>query len=110
MKETYRAWERSGLAGWKKRQPDAEFLAVRSPSAEWKHEVIWRNQAGIWYKIDRSKLQVHLTVKSDDKLAGFESINLWKNHPNNDELKAFPFHDEGWEYQPQSFMLLKNVK
>ncbi len=95
---------------WKKEQPDAEILAVRIPSAAWKHELIWRNQTGSWYKIDRSKLQVHLAVKYDDTLAVIRPINLWKDHMKGNSVNAFPFHDKAFELQPQDFMLLANVK
>lgn len=97
-------------AAWKKVQPDAEILAIRIPSPAWKHELIWRNQTGSWYKIDRSRLQVQLVVKHDDKLASIQPINLWKDHLKGDSINAFPLHEKGYELRPQNFMLLKRVK
>ncbi len=95
---------------WKKVHPDARVLTFRIPSEAWKRELIWRNQTGSWYKIDRSKLQVQLIVKHDDTLAAIEPINLWKNHLKGDTIKAFPLHERGEELRPQSLMSLEKVK
>ena len=95
---------------WKKREPKAEILAVVIPSEAWKHELIWRYSNSSWYKIDRSKLQVQLAVKHDDKMAIIRPINLWKDHLKGDSVNAFPFHEEGWELQPSDYMLLENLK
>ncbi len=95
---------------WKIVQRGAKLLAIRIPSQGWKREVMWRNQTGSWYKIDRSKLQVQLIVKHDDKLAVVRPIDLWKNHLSSDQIKAFPFHEKDAELQPQEFLLLEKVK
>ncbi len=104
------ALEKLAADAWKQREPNAEVLATRIPSAEWKRSVMWRNQTGSWYKVDHSKLQVQLIVKHDAKLAVIRPINLWKDHLSNDEIKAFPFHEEGAELQPHNFLLLEKAK
>ena len=98
------------IQAWKEREPNAKVLAVRIPSQEWKREVLWRNQTGTWYKIDRSKVQVQVIVQHDAKLAVVRPVNLWKDHLDNNQIKAFPFHDENIELRPQGFLVLDNAK
>lgn len=114
--DRYTGGDRAELArlateAWKKVAPDADVLAIRIPSAAWEREVLWRNQTGsTWYKIDRSRLQVQLVVRQDDKLAVVRPIDLWKDHLSEDRIKAFPFHEAGAELQPQDYLLLEKVK
>jgi hypothetical protein len=95
---------------WLKIQPGAKVLAIRIPSQDWNHEVLWRHQTDSWYKIDRSKLQVQLLVGHDDKLAVVQPIDLWKNHLEADTITASPLHEKATELSPQDFLLLGKVK
>jgi hypothetical protein len=104
------ALESLALKTWKKEQPNSTLMTVRIPSENWKREVLWRNQTGTWYKIDRSKLQVQLIVEHDDRLAVVRPVNLWKDHLSNDQIKAFPFHSIKDELQPMSFLPKDKVK
>ena len=101
--------EEMAIEAWKKEQPDAEVLAVRIPSQNWKRETMWRYQNS-WYFIDRSKLQAQLIVKHNDKLAVIRPINLWIDHTSNDEYKAFPMDGIRDDLIPQRFMLVEKVK
>ncbi len=90
--------------------PDAEVLAAAIPSQDWKRETLWRNQTGDWYKIDRSKLQVQLVVKRDDRLAEVRPYNLWKDHLQGDAINVFPFYAADEELGARALMLLENVR
>lgn len=113
--DTYAGDDRDSLVkiatnALKEQQPDADVLAARIPSQAWKREQLWRNQTGDWYKIDRSRLQVQLIVKHDDKLAVIQPINMWMDHLSSDQITAFPLFEKDEELQPQSFMLRSKVK
>ena len=95
---------------WLKIQPGAKVLAIRIPSQDWNHEVLWRHQTDSWYKIDRSKLQVQLLVGHDDKLAAVQPIDLWKNHLEADAITASPLHEKATELSPQDFLLLDKIR
>ncbi len=95
---------------WLKVQPGAKVLAIRIPSQDWNHEVLWRHQTDSWYKIDRSKIQVQLLVGHDDKLAVVQPIDLWKNHLEADAIIASPLHEKDAELSPRDFLLLDKVK
>ncbi len=95
---------------WRERKPKAKILAVRVPSSEWKHEVMWRYSSGTWHKIDRSRIQAQLIVQHDERLATIQPIDLWKNHLSNDQVTAYPFWEEDAELPPSSFLPLEKVK
>lgn len=101
---------RLAVEAWKQVQPDAEILAIRIPSQDWKREQIWRNQTGDWYKIDRSGVQVQLIVRHDGKLAVVRPINMWKDHLSNDQIIGLPLNTPTDELQPHEFLLLEKVK
>ena len=90
--------------------PDAQVLAAAIPSPDWQRETLWRNQTGDWYKIDRSKLQVQLVVKRDDRLAEIRPYNLWKDHLQGDTIKVFPFYAADEELGVHALMLMDNVR
>lgn len=95
---------------WKKIEPEAEVLMVRLPNEKWKREVLWRNQTGTWYKIDRSRMQAQVIVKHDDKLAEIRPINLWIDHLSEDALTATRYHEKDEELQPSFLLPLEKVK
>lgn len=94
----------------KEQLPGIEVLAVRIPAQGWKREVMWRHQTSSWYKIDRSRLQVQLVVKHDDKLAAVRPVNLWMDHVNGDQLSAIPFYTADEELPPQALLRLEKVR
>ncbi len=102
--------EELAVGAWKKIQPDAKVLAIRIPSENWQREEIWRHQAGSWYKIDRSKVQVQLLVKKDDKVVVNRPIDLWKDHTQNEQINSFPMDTKESEIQPMNLILLSKVK
>ena len=97
-------------AAWTKKQPGAQIIAARIPSSNWKRERMWRLQNTTWYFIDRSKLQVQLLVKHDGRLAVIRPINLWIDHLQADELRAFPLLEVADELTPSSYLLLEKVQ
>lgn len=98
------------IEAWKKVQPDAEVLAVRIPSEQWTRETLWRYENRTWRKIDRSKVQVQLAVKQDDRLAALRAINLWKDHLSGDKLSAFPLDDSPKESDPRFLLLIEKTR
>jgi hypothetical protein len=102
--------EKKAADTWKKIEPDAEVLTVRLPNEKWKREILWRNQTGTWYKIDRSRMQAQVIVKHDDKLAEIRPINLWIDHLSQNALTGTPYHEKGEELQPSFLLSLEKVK
>jgi hypothetical protein len=94
---------------WKKRQPDAEILAVRIPSQAWEHEILWRWSGTQWYKVDRSRMYLHLILKYDNQLALMRQITIWKNHLKGDEITATPLWEVDQGMEPMHFLPLAKV-
>lgn len=101
--------EQLAVEAWQKEQPDAEILAVRIPATSWKRETLWRFQ-NAWYFVDRSRLQVQLLIKHNEKLAVIRPINLWIDHTSQDEYKAFPMDGINDNLAPQRFLRLERIQ
>lgn len=102
--------EKKAADTWKKVAPEAEVLMVRLPNETWKREVLWRNQTGSWYKIDRSRMQAQVIVKHDDKLAEIRPINLWIDHLSQNALTGTRFHEKDEELQPSFLLPLEKLR
>lgn len=101
------------IDGWKVQQPDAEVLAVRVPTKEWRRETKWTFSNGSAYYYDKSSLQVRLIVADPDnaELAIDRPINVRKDHQSNDSLIGVPLHDfELTELQPGDYLLRSKIK
>lgn len=101
--------EQLAIEAWQKEQPDAQILSIRIPSNTWKRETLWRFQ-NTWHFIDRSRLQVQLAIKHNDKLAVIRPINFWIDHTSNDEYKAFPMDGINDNLDPQRFIRLEKLE
>ncbi|GIW77168.1 MAG: hypothetical protein KatS3mg104_2231 [Phycisphaerae bacterium] len=101
--------EQLAIEAWQKEQPDAQILSIRIPSNTWKRETLWRFQ-NTWYFIDRSRLQVQLVIKHNDKLAVIRPINFWIDHTSHDEYKAFPMDGINDNLDPQRFIRLEKLE
>lgn len=95
-------WADSGVAG--------EVLTVGINSANWQRETRWEWRAGAWHKVDYSKIQGHVIVKADEKLANVHYINITKDHLAQDAIKAYFFNDPKAEVEVGDKVLLAKVK
>ncbi len=95
---------------WLDYEPKAKILKVVMPIEQWKRSPKWTYSNGTWYFSDTSKIQAHVIVQHDKKLAVIRPVNLWIDHTSQDKLTANSVYDIDDELQPNEFVLLKNVK
>lgn len=95
---------------WLDYQPDAEILKVVMPIEHWKRTPKWTYSNGTWYFSDTSKIQAHVIVKHDNRLAVIRPVNLWIDHTAQDKLTANSVFDLDHELQPSDYILLEHVK
>lgn len=98
------------IATWKEEQPDAEVLASFIADEKWKRDTQWRWETSGWRFIDRSRLQVQLLVKHDDRLAVNRPINFSIDHTSSDTLSAGPLDALADVLGPQRFVLREKIK
>ena len=104
------AVEEAAVAAWKKLEPGATVLGARIHAEAWRRETLLRKQNSEWYVVDRSRLQVLLLVKLDDRLAAVRPIDLWIDHQAGDARTAIPLHDPKDPVDPQYLLLAAKIR
>ncbi len=104
--------EKRAIETWKAEAgvDSVEVLLIRIPGEAWERETLWRWENREWRFIDRSRLQVQLILKQDDKLAVNRPVNFTKDHTAGDKIVSYPFDSKTDEVPPQRLYLLGNIK
>ena len=95
---------------WLDYEPKAKILKVVMPIEHWKRSPKWTYSNGTWYFSDTSKIQAHVIVRHDDRLAVIRPVNLWIDHTAQERLTANSVFDLDHELQPSDYVLLEHVK
>lgn len=95
---------------WLDYEPKAKILKVVMPIEHWKRTPKWTYSNGTWYFSDTSKIQAHVIVKHDKRLAVIRPVNLWIDHTSQDKLTANSVFELDFQPQPSDYVLLEHVK
>ena len=88
---------------WLEANPDDEIVQIALVSSDWNRETKWTWWRDAFYFTDRSDMQAAVIVKGEGEDGSPElhrhSVNIRKNHAENDRLTYSP-----WEKQPAAEM------
>jgi len=97
-------------AEWKSKHPNKKILKSGIAMRNWDRRTEWRWSSGRQYKVDYSKLQVWIIVKTDARLATQYIVGVSKDHMKGDQVNYYAPKDLAGRGAFRTEMLLKNVK
>lgn len=113
--DAYRGNDRESLLKilrdkWEKEGTKAKVLKVGIIAPNWKRDVTWEIQNRTIYKNDRSRIQGFVIVSHSDKIAVRHSINLIKDHIDNERISASFLDDPKAEPELTNQILTTKLK
>ncbi len=78
---------------WKQSGNNSPILKVGIVGANWTRNLSWEFQNSSLYKVDQSRLQGYVIVAHDAKLAVRHSINVRKDHVDNEKISLSFLND-----------------
>ncbi len=113
--DMYRGNDREALLAllldkWTKEGNKSPPLKFGIVTPDWTRSVSWEIQNQTLYKNDRSRIQGYVLVQINSKVAARHSINLVKDHLNNDKIVASFLSDPKLEPDLINQVLLSKVK